>query len=87
MSEILLNEARNFLIASLRGKKANYETLSPWRKNWEFVVLHSFRVENYVLRILEGERQAISKSESLVLQLAAILHDVGRIEKKKIILC
>jgi len=44
------------------------------------VVLHSLRVENYVVKILEGEQSTVSPAERVVLQLAAILHDVGRID-------
>jgi uncharacterized protein len=80
MSDELLNAARDFLITTLRGKEAHYETIHPWRKNWIFVVFHSYRVEKYVADILEGEPPTLSEKELLALRLAAILHDIGRID-------
>jgi HD superfamily phosphodiesterase len=79
MNEIL-NEARNYLVEFLRGKQLQIETQHPWRKAWEFVVLHSLRVEGYVVQILEREPTHLSDTEFVLLRLAAIVHDIGRLE-------
>ncbi len=42
--------------------------------------MHSFRVETYVLKILERESHDLPEDEVVLLRLAAILHDVGRLE-------
>jgi uncharacterized protein len=82
MSTALLEDARNYLIEFLRGKPNAFETKHLWRKDWEFAVLHSLRVEAYVLKILAAEAQRLSESEVGLLRLAAILHDLGRIEMR-----
>ncbi len=79
MTADILEDARHYLTATLRGKTFGYETLHPWRKDWEFAVLHSLRVERYALEILEREPQQLSEAEIRLLRLAAILHDIARI--------
>lgn len=59
MTSDILTEARSYLVTYLQGKRNGYETKHPWRKDWEFVVLHSFQVEGYVLKILEREKNAL----------------------------
>ena len=76
----LLNDARQYLIEFLKGKQHRFETKHPWRKEWEFAVSHSLRVERYVVKILERESHQLSKTEITLLRLAAILHDIGRLE-------
>jgi uncharacterized protein len=83
MDESILLEGKKFLVSYLKDKKINYETVHPWRGDWEFVVLHSLRVESYVKKILASERQALSSDEVLIVRLAAILHDIGRIHKRE----
>jgi len=83
MNENILNEAKKFLVSYLKGKNIDYETIHPWRKGWEFIVLHSFRVEGYVKRILDRENHDLSNDEILLTQLGAILHDIGRIVKRE----
>jgi hypothetical protein len=39
MSANILDDARAFLVNSLRGKKNSFETKHPWRKDWESAVL------------------------------------------------
>ena len=82
MSDIL-HEARNFLVASLRGKQLQRETVHPWRKEWEYTVCHSLRVENYVVEILKRGQYHFTETEKTLLRLAAILHDIGRLERKE----
>lgn len=83
MNENILEEGKKFLISYLKGKSIDYETTHPWRKSWEFVVIHSLRVEGYVKRILDGENKTLSHDEVLLTRLAAILHDIGRIHQRE----
>jgi uncharacterized protein len=83
MNENTLEEGKRFLVSYLKDKNINYETIHPWRGSWEFIVLHSLRVEGYVKKILAGEEQVLSQEEVLTIRLAAILHDIGRIHKRE----
>jgi len=42
--------------------------------------MHSLQVETYVTKILEREPHQLSETEIVLLRLAAILHDIGRLE-------
>ena len=79
----LLEKARAHLLASMHGKLNVDETLHPWRQDWEFAVMHSLRVEGYVLRILDREPHRLSVSKIQQLQLAAILHDIARLDQRE----
>ena len=79
----ILDEARLFLLDSLRGRGSELESRHPWRRGWEFAVLHSLRVESYVVRILSREDHSLSAEEVTMLRLAAILHDISRLEKRE----
>jgi HD superfamily phosphodiesterase len=79
----ILDEARLFLVNSLRGRRNEGESRHPWRRGWEFAVLHSMRVEAYTTRILAFEQHSLSKEEVILLRLAAILHDIARLEKRQ----
>ena len=83
MSKNILNDARAYLVNSLKGKRNTFETKHPWRKGWEFAVLHSLRVESYVLKILARENHPLSQHEIILLRLAAILHDIARLDKRE----
>jgi len=83
MSKIILEDARKYLVNSLRGKRNGFETKHPWRKDWEFAVLHSLRVESYVLEILARENHSLSEHEITLLRLAAILHDIARLDHRE----
>ncbi|GLC32870.1 HD domain-containing protein [Clostridium omnivorum] len=83
MEKNILDEGKQFLITYLKDKSMDYETIHPWRNSWEFVVLHSFRVEGYVKKILEKEYHDLTNDEILLTRLAAVLHDVGRIHKRE----
>lgn len=80
MSTDILDNARTYLFHSFKGKQSSFETKHPWRKDWQFAVLHSLRVESYTLRILARERHLLSEHEIVLLRLAAILHDLARME-------
>lgn len=72
--------ARQYLIEFLQGKRLRTETKHPWRKPWEFIALHTFRVEKYVLKILALEPHSLTGREIVLLQTAALLHDIARLE-------
>ena len=82
MSKNILNEARAYLVDSLKGKHRDYEIRHPWRKDWEFEVLHSLHVESYVLKILAREDYSLSEHEITLIRLAAILHDVAKLDEQ-----
>lgn len=78
----ILEEARLFLVRSLQGKQNSFESRHPWRRGWEFAVLHSLRVESYAQKIMASERQKLPAHDVSLIRLAAILHDIGRLEKR-----
>jgi HD superfamily phosphodiesterase len=80
MTTTILDEAREFLLQSFDGKQRQVETKHPWRKDWRFAVLHSLRVEAYAVKILAHERHSLSEHEIILIRLAAILHDLARME-------
>jgi uncharacterized protein len=77
-----LGEARKYLITCIEGKYNYNESVHPWRKGWEFVALHAFQVEAYVQKILARQPHTLSDGEIVRLRLAAILHDIGRLDGK-----
>ena len=79
----ILEEARLFLVNSLRDSRNENESRHPWRQGWEFAVLHSLRVETYVTRILKQDLHSLSEKEITLLRLAAILHDINRLGKRE----
>ena len=84
MSNNILDEARMYLVNSLKGKRNEFESKHPWRNGWEFAVLHSLRVESYAVEILAREGQhPLSDHNILLLRLAAILHDIGRMDQRE----
>jgi len=80
----ILEQARIFLISSLKDKVNEHESKHPWRREWQFTVLHSFRVEEYVSKILLREKHNLSDDQISLIRLAAILHDVGRLDNREI---
>ena len=77
----ILDDARSYLTHALKGKVNPFETKHPWRIDWKFTVLHAFRVESYALKILARQPgHPLSEHEILLLRLAAILHDVSRLD-------
>lgn len=83
MSKDILTDARLYLVGFLRGKSNDFEVRHPWRKDWKFAVLHSLRVEACVLRILALEQHSLSQAEISLLRLAAILHDIARLDQRQ----
>ena len=82
MTADLLDSARDYLVLASRGKLNHLETVHPWRKDWEFAVLHSLRVEQYVLKILARDQNHLTENDIRLLRLAAILHDVARLDQR-----
>jgi HD superfamily phosphodiesterase len=80
MDELILTEAQLFMVECLRGKENGREMLHPWRKSWEFTVQHSQRVEALAVQIAEKQTPPLFADDLLTLRLAALLHDVARLE-------
>jgi HD superfamily phosphodiesterase len=76
----LIIEAKQTLKDFLKGKDNQRETLHPWRKSWEATYLHSMRVEQIALQLANSGEFQFSDEDILTLQLAAVLHDIGRLE-------
>lgn len=81
MSTTIFDEAREYLVTFLKDKANRLESIHPWRRHWKFMVLHSLRVESYALKLLAEEEHRLGEMECRSLQLAAILHDIGRLEE------
>ncbi|HEY3310299.1 MAG TPA: HD domain-containing protein [Anaerolineales bacterium] len=81
-SEVLV-EARKFLVERLKDSGNYNESRHPWRRDWQFAVLHSLRIEAYVLKILERQDHHLTPRDVILLRLAAILHDISRLEKRE----
>ena len=81
MSKDILHDARLYVVDFFKGKHNGFEVKHPWRKDWKFAVLHSLHVESYALKILAREQHSLSETEIKLLRLAAILHDITRLEK------
>lgn len=83
MRDEILYKSKKLLVNYLKDKKCEYDQIHPWRQPWEFVALHSFRVEAYANKLLLMEPHNLSQDEVLLTRLAAILHDVGRIHQRQ----
>jgi uncharacterized protein len=77
----ILNDARLHLVDFLEGKQNGFKTKHPWRKGWEFTAMHCLRVEAYTRKILARESHPLPENEIVVLRLAAILHDLAKLEQ------
>jgi len=80
MNAEIINEAKKYLIEYLEGKTCDYEITHPWRKDSQFIILHSLRVHSYALKIIENEFCGMSEEDKLIIEMAAILHDIGKPE-------
>lgn len=83
MNQLLINEGKKFLEEYLHNKEIDYEVFHPWRKTWQFVMLHSYRVCGYVEKILMDNTYNLTDDEITITYLAAILHDIGRIHQRE----
>jgi HD superfamily phosphodiesterase len=75
----LVNLAKEFLIEHLKGKTVDYEIIHPWRKDASSVIMHSLRVHSIVVKIAESEKEKLSQQERILLEVASILHDIGKV--------
>jgi uncharacterized protein len=74
--------AKRYLVSCIRSKTAPLETKHPWRKSWEFVYFHSLRVDAILQKLLAVEAPGMPPKKVLALRLAAILHDIGRVDDR-----
>jgi uncharacterized protein len=79
----IINEAKKFLTEYLEGKTCDYESMHPWRKDSQFIIIHSLRVHSYATQIIENEFYEITQEDRLIIEMAAILHDIGKLEVNK----
>ncbi len=77
-----ITAAKRFLIHSIRDKPPTHWDIHPWRNSWEFVYFHSLRVDAICQKITALEAPDLPADEALALRLAAILHDVGRLDDR-----
>lgn len=76
----ILTAARRYLSECLAGKQSPWETTHPWRKPWQFTYTHCLRVERLAIELLAAQVPALPADEVLALRLAAILHDIARLD-------
>lgn len=77
----VLNQAKRILYQYNKDKINTLEERYPWRKSWQFVLYHCFRVDAYAKRIIDIEKN-IDDVEELLIRTAAILHDICRISHR-----
>jgi uncharacterized protein len=82
MPATILEHARQTILDTLRGKQSELVDYHPWRRDWQFAVVHSLRVEEYVLKILARQAHPLAEREIILLRLAAILHDLARLDRR-----
>lgn len=80
MENNLVEQAKKFLYQTLMDKELYYETSHPWRKDSKHVILHCYRVYSIAMQIVEVEKENLSKEEILIIQISAILHDIGKVD-------
>jgi len=78
-----IEEVKEFLLSYLKGKVCEYEVIHPWRRDSNFIVLHSLRVFTYAMKISEAMKDGLTEEEMFIIQLAAILHDIGKAEESE----
>jgi uncharacterized protein len=79
----IINEAKRFLTEYLQGKTCDYEITHPWRKDVQFIILHSLRVHSYTLKIMGNEFCGITEEDRMIIEMSAILHDIGKAEVRE----
>ena len=78
---LILENAKRFLVNNLKNKEVNYEPAHPWRKNGTFRVQHSLRVAEYARKIAIAE--GLVPREIFMIELASILHDIGALDDRE----
>lgn len=79
----IVEETRKFLMSYISDKSCEYETIHTWRKDSTFIILHSLRVYSYAMKIMENEKSKLTSSDILLIQVSAILHDIGKCNGKE----
>lgn len=81
----VLEQSKQLLETYLREENFKYKGVSvhPWRVGGEHVFLHSLRVYSLAMKIVEGEKGKLSDDDVLMLQVAVILHDIGKFRSKE----
>ncbi|MDP4089538.1 MAG: HD domain-containing protein [Bacillota bacterium] len=79
----VVEESRRFLTGYLDGKECGYEVIHPWRKDVRYIIMHSLRVHAYAVKIAENQPTRLSEGDRIILEAAAILHDIGKHKIKK----
>lgn len=80
MENNLVEQAKKFLYQTLMDNELNYETSYPWRKDSKHVIFHCYRVYSIAMKIVGVEKENLSKEEILIIQISAILHDIGKVD-------
>jgi len=83
MGTNIIDEAKKFLLSYLEGKECEYETTHPWRRDSKFIILHCLRVQASALEIVENQEEMLREEEKKLIELAAILHDIGKTDNCK----
>ena len=83
MESHYIDKAKEFLLSYLKGKVCEYEVTHPWRRDSKFIVLHSLRVYDYAMKISEVMKDKLTEEDIFIIQMAAILHDIGKAEERK----
>lgn len=75
----MLHEAVHFMKALLTDQKPAHTSVYPWRTSALYILEHGLRVRKYALEIVAREGILLAPDACLVLEVACICHDVGRI--------
>jgi HD superfamily phosphodiesterase len=73
-----IEEAKNYLKKYLNENTKQFENINPWARDEKHIVLHSFRVHSIAVEIIKKEITVLSEDEIILIELAAILHDIGK---------
>jgi uncharacterized protein len=83
LEKAMIKKAEEFLVSHRKHKNYIEETIHPWRKDAEQIIMHSFRVYSYALKIIASNKDKLASEEIMLIKLAAILHDTGKFYKKE----
>jgi HD superfamily phosphodiesterase len=74
-----IDEAKNYLKQYINENTKQFENINPWARDERHIVLHSFRVYSIAVEIIKKEIDILSKDDIILIELAAILHDIGKV--------
>lgn len=75
----LIEETKNYLETFMKDKVVEYEVAHPWRRDSKYIVLHCYRVYSIAMEIIDNYRNELSSEDTELIQVAAILHDIGKV--------